>query len=274
MSPRRALSLVSALTLLLLALGLTLGGQQDAGPEHADLTQPPVAATVTPSSSSPFTASVTPTHDPPTRTAEPEEPTSTATRTRDAEPSAPGSPSTTATLTSATAAPQTSEQRSTAPAPTDSVVATTPGDQVAWVSLTAAGVDHPITPQGLSPQGTVNPPQGQVIWFTGYDRVEPGHLGTAVVAAHVSYRGVPDVFTGLHRAEPGDLVRVGYRDGIVMELPVVRTEIVDKGELQYSTTVWGANRSTRRVVLITCDDTYGYRPDGHRAANFVVVAEG
>lgn len=275
MSSSRALSLLPALTLLLLALGLALGGQQEAGPQaaaptqrHSDMATAPSATATEDAARSTRSgalatsaATATPTR---IRAGEPAPRTTTGTATAESSPTR--SPTTTSAPSSTAPASPTSAAATTA-------VATSPGDQVAWVSLAAAGVNDPVSPQGLSSNGTVSPPQGQVIWFTGYARVEPGHVGTAVIAAHVSYRGTPDAFAELYRTEPGDVVRVGYRDGTVLEIPVRRTEIVDKGELQYSTTVWGQNSSTRRVVLITCDDTYGYRPDGHRAANFVVVAE-
>ncbi len=274
---RRALSVLSALTPLLLVLACTVGDQQEAGPQAAPPTSrlpalhtSPAPATAADEAArsawslvgpkSAATAAATRTSPPTTGPA-----LRTATRARSAQQSPTRSP--TPSNARSTTAPASHLGRSGAPA------ATSPGDSVAWVSLTSASIHHPVIPQGLSAGGTVSPPQGQVIWFTGYRRVEPGHLGTAVIAGHVSYRGVPDVFADLHRVQPGDLVRVGYRDGTVMKLPVKRTEIVDKGELQYSATVWGENGSTRRVVLITCDDTYGYRPDGHRAANYVVVAE-
>ena len=37
--------------------------------------------------------------------------------------------------------------------------------------------------------------------------------------------------------------------------------------------VWGANSSESRLAIITCDDALGFRGDGHRVANFVVIAE-
>lgn len=51
------------------------------------------------------------------------------------------------------------------------------------------------------------------------------------------------------------------------------TDIIDKDELTTRKEVWGANKDTRRVVLVTCDDKLGFREDGHRTANFVAVAE-
>lgn len=148
-----------------------------------------------------------------------------------------------------------------------------PGDRAAWISIPAAGVEHPIGPQGLSADGTINPASGQVIWFSGYDRVEPGRVGTSVVAGHVTYGDRPDVFASLTDVQQGDSVQIGYDDGTVLDLTVVSTQLVDKNDLQHSETVWGGNSGVRRVAIITCDDALGLRDDGHRVANYVVIAE-
>jgi len=145
--------------------------------------------------------------------------------------------------------------------------------RVAWVEVRAVGIRTRVVPQGLSPDGTITPPQGTAIWFTGYGRVMPGRVGTAVVAGHVVAYGRPDVFAHLPDVRPGARVRVGYRDGAVLDLTVVRTKVVDKAHLSSDPDVWGSGVRTRRVVLITCDDALGFRADGHRVANFVAVAE-
>lgn len=73
-------------------------------------------------------------------------------------------------------------------------------------------------------------------------------------------------------------MRVGHEvritaDGVTRIFVVRRTAVVTKAALTHDADVWGANTSTRRIVLITCDDDLGYRPDGHRVANYVVVAD-
>jgi hypothetical protein len=146
-------------------------------------------------------------------------------------------------------------------------------DRVAWIEVGAVGIHTAVTPRGLSSSGTISPPRGTVMWFTESGRVMPGLVGTSVVAGHVAYDDVPDVFSTLPELRTGEKVRVGYEDGDVLVLTVTRTGIVDKKGLQTDQDVWGANSTTRRVVLITCDDALGFRSDGHRVANFVAVAE-
>lgn len=138
--------------------------------------------------------------------------------------------------------------------------------------IPTVGLKTPISPQGLR-DGKVNPGPGQVIWFTGSDRVRPGAVGTSVIAGHVVSNGEADAFATLQRLERGDDVILTYPEGERLRLEVTSTDTVDKQDLTTNEVVWGPNDDTRRVVLITCDDRHGFREDGHRAANFVAVAE-
>ncbi|PRY59495.1 hypothetical protein BCF74_10985 [Knoellia remsis] len=54
---------------------------------------------------------------------------------------------------------------------------------------------------------------------------------------------------------------------------VTATRVATKESVSQDSRVWGANSSVRRIALITCDDDGGYRADGHRVSNFVVIAE-
>jgi len=182
-------------------------------------------------------------------------PTASEVRTSDNTSSSPSTP---------TSSPTRSDPPSTPPSASD---------RVAWIEVGAVGIRTPVMPRGLSADGTISPPRGTVMWFTESGRVMPGLVGTSVVAGHVAYDDVPDVFSTLPELRTGEKVRVGYEDGDVLVLTVTRTGIVDKNGLQTDQDVWGANSTTRRVVLITCDDALGFRSDGHRVANFVAVAE-
>jgi LPXTG-site transpeptidase (sortase) family protein len=106
----------------------------------------------------------------------------------------------------------------------------------------------------------------------GYGRVKPGTVGTAVVAGHVVASGHEDVFADLSSVRVGNTVVV--KSGTTTRTYVVkRAEVVKKVALTHDVDVWGQNTATRRIVLITCDDDLGYRSDGHRVANYVVVAD-
>lgn len=121
--------------------------------------------------------------------------------------------------------------------------------------------------------GKINPPAGTVMWFTGYDRVAPGAVGTSVIAGHVAARGRSDVFAILSKVRVGDRVELAGTDGATRTFRVVRAGVVDKEKLTTDHAVWGPNSSVRRLAIITCDDAYGFRGDGHRVANYVVIAE-
>ncbi|HHU11481.1 MAG TPA: class F sortase [Intrasporangiaceae bacterium] len=127
-------------------------------------------------------------------------------------------------------------------------------------------------PEGLR-GGKVNPPAGTVMWYTGHDRVAPGSVGTSVIAGHVVAGGQPDRFAKLAEVSVGDTVEVTAQDGSTSTFTVVRAEVVDKEDLTTDADVWGANSSIRRLAVVTCDDAHGFRGDGHRVANFVVIAE-
>lgn len=147
-------------------------------------------------------------------------------------------------------------------------------DAPSWVSVETAGLtEEPIAPEGLTPQGTINPDQGEAIWFAGSDRVVPGQVGTAVIAAHITYHSEPDVFYDLGEVVEGDVVTIGYGNGDTREFVVTLTQQVSKEGLQRMPAVWGDQQDVARVALITCDASLGLRADGHTKANFVAIAE-
>lgn len=157
---------------------------------------------------------------------------------------------------------------------TDDPVASTAADAPAWIDIPDAGVDrHPIVGRGVSDDGSIDPDQGQIIWYTGSGTVMPGELGTAVVAGHVEYYSQPDAFARLHQLRPGDELTLGEADGDEVHLTVRETTTMSKADLQTSDLVWGDQKERRLVALVTCDDALGMRPDGHRVANFVALAE-
>jgi len=140
------------------------------------------------------------------------------------------------------------------------------------LSLPAIGLATPLISGGVDSSGKVSPPAGRAIWVRGYGRVKPGDVGTAVVAGHVVASGHDDIFAHLSSVRVGNKVVV--RTGTTTRTYVVRrAAVVKKAALTHDADVWGPNTSKRRIVLITCDDDLGYRSDGHRVANYVVVAD-
>jgi LPXTG-site transpeptidase (sortase) family protein len=145
------------------------------------------------------------------------------------------------------------------------------GSQI-LLEIPSIGVEERMRPEGLV-GGKISPPAGDVIWFTGYGRVKPGQVGTSVIAGHIVANGRPDAFYNLDKLHRGSVVRLRDAAGTTITLKVVQTLTIDKRQLQTSQSVWGGNTTVRRIALVTCDDALGLRPDGHRVANFVAIAE-
>src|SRR5690606_11867294 len=57
-----------------------------------------------------------------------------------------------------------------------------PSETPVRLDIPTAGISVPLSGAGLTEDGEINPPQGEVTWYTGHDRATPGRLGTAVIA--------------------------------------------------------------------------------------------
>lgn len=111
------------------------------------------------------------------------------------------------------------------------------------------------------------------MWFDGNDRAAPGERGTSLIAAHVKYGDDDDVFARLDEVEVGDELTLVGPDGATQRWQVSVVEVLDKGELQRDERVWGPQHEVARLALVTCDSSLGFRDDGHRVANRLVLAE-
>lgn len=193
---------------------------------------------------------------------------------RDGEPvPAAAAPAATSRAPSPTASPDSPTPTATpTPLPTSTPKPKAPSTDGLRLRIPAIGLDHAMRGGGLAANGTIDPAPGTVMWFKGYDRARPGRVGTAVIAAHVATGNRPDVFADLADVDVGDTVEV-FEDGRSVTYRVTRAGAIDKKKVTTDQTVWGANDSRTRLAIITCDDAYGLRNDGHRVANFVVIAD-
>jgi LPXTG-site transpeptidase (sortase) family protein len=153
------------------------------------------------------------------------------------------------------------------PAPTKA-----PATDGVRLRIPAIGLDQMMHGAGVSSEGRIDPDPGTVMWFQGFDRVRPGSVGTAVIAAHVVSGGRADVFANLADVAVGDKVEV-YENGRTIAYRVTRASVIDKNAVTTDQEVWGPRGSRSRLAIITCDDALGFRSDGHRKANYVVIAE-
>jgi LPXTG-site transpeptidase (sortase) family protein len=140
------------------------------------------------------------------------------------------------------------------------------------IRIPEIGLDHVMHGEGISSNGTIDPEPGTVMWFEGFERVRPGAVGTAVIAGHVSTGDTRDVFADLADVDVGDTVQI-WNDGASIGYRVVRASAINKDEVTSDPAVWGSKVSGSRLAIITCDDAFGFRGDGHRVANYVLIAE-
>jgi hypothetical protein len=201
-----------------------------------------------------------------------------------APPAAPTTPTTAApviTPTTATPTPAT-----TAPAPATTVA---PAPEIATHDATLgalastrgavpvavdAGVDAiisgPVVAAGVD-QATGElavPADAAVVAWYEYGP-SPGEVGSAVLAAHVDWHGVPGIFFRLRELQAGDPVTVTMSDGTVRGFHIVDSRLVDKPELP-RTEVF-ARTGAPTLTLVTCGGEFDSSTH-HYLSNVVVTA--
>jgi hypothetical protein len=133
------------------------------------------------------------------------------------------------------------------------------------------GVDHPLVPVGLEPDGTMEIPEDvqEVGWYD--PGVRPGENGSAVLSGHVDSRTQGrGAFFELGRLDVDDLIVVTTRDGSEQQWRVVARTRYPKDELPVEELfVWGGDEP--RLVLITCGGDFD-RSTRHYTDNVVVHA--
>jgi LPXTG-site transpeptidase (sortase) family protein len=137
------------------------------------------------------------------------------------------------------------------------------------VVIPVIGVDAPLVPVGLRPDGAMNTPEfGFAAWYE--PGPVPGQPGPAVVVAHVdSKEKGPDVFHRLRELRAGDLVSVHYPEG-TRTFAVTGAEQVAKTKLP-AERIW--NPTGDPVLrLITCGGAFDRRA-GSYLDNVIVYAD-
>ncbi|HET9653991.1 MAG TPA: sortase [Kineosporiaceae bacterium] len=134
--------------------------------------------------------------------------------------------------------------------------------------IPSVGVDAPVEPVGLAPDGSIAAPDGWQVagWYRGGPR--PGQGGGAVVVGHVDSRSGPAVFFRLALARPGDPVFVDRADGTSARFRVTGRLQVAKDRFPadlYSPTLQPA------LLLVTCGGPFD-AATGHYRDNVVVSA--
>lgn len=183
---------------------------------------------------------------------------------RIAAPSQPPSTSSTTTI-----GPSTTSQPApiaNLPAPTSAIAQV--GTPTA-VQIPTIGVDSPVIPLGLLPDGSLEAPEDYHVagWYE--DGPEPGEAGASVIAAHVDSKSGPAVFYRLKDLKPGDLIAVLANDGGVTRFSVDSIQQFPKDEFPTELVYTPTLEPTLR--LITCGGDFD-RGEGHYRDNIVVFA--
>jgi hypothetical protein len=120
------------------------------------------------------------------------------------------------------------------------------------IRIDTIGVDAPVIPVGLEPDGGMEIPEDvqEIGWYS--PGVRPGELGSAVLSGHVdSHVQGRGAFFELRQLGVDDLVTVTHADGTERTWRVVAREQYAKDQLPIDQVfVWGGDRE--QLVLITC----------------------
>ncbi|MEU4260440.1 class F sortase [Streptomyces argenteolus] len=141
------------------------------------------------------------------------------------------------------------------------------------VEISSVGIEAPVVPRGLDPDGAIEPPPyakpGTVGWYGS--GTEPGTEGAALFVGHVDTETKPAVFYGLSAAQPGEKVRVSRSDGSVAEFTIDDVQVFTRERFD-AQKAYGPRKDGRAELrLITCGGTYDHDSRAY-TANVVVSA--
>jgi LPXTG-site transpeptidase (sortase) family protein len=117
------------------------------------------------------------------------------------------------------------------------------------------GVDAPVTPKGLRPDGFMDTPDGpkDVAWYVFSAR--PGMSGNAVLSGHLDYHDYgAAVFWRLKELQQGDLIEVRLDDGSVLRYQVSLKLSYDARTAPVPDIIGPTSKEV--VTLITCGGTF------------------
>jgi LPXTG-site transpeptidase (sortase) family protein len=134
----------------------------------------------------------------------------------------------------------------------------------------ASFIDGPVVATGVDPTTSelAVPADASVVAWYQFGPA-PGQAGSAVLAGHVDWHGVPGIFFKLRQLASGDPVSVTMSDGSVLAFHVVDTRMVDKPELP-QTGVF-ARTGDPTLTLVTCGGQFDSSTH-HYLSNVVVTA--
>jgi len=175
-----------------------------------------------------------------------------------------GGSSPAAELRAATPAPRAAARPTTTAEPTGTpspVVTAAPARLV----IPKIGVDAPVTPKGLRPDGFMDTPNGpeDVAWYVFSAR--PGMGGNVVLSGHLDYHDYgAAVFWRLKELQQGDFIEVRLDNGSVLRYQVSLKLSYDARAAPVAEIIGPTGKEV--VTLITCGGTFdsGSRNYSHR----------
>lgn len=140
-----------------------------------------------------------------------------------------------------------------------------------WLAIPALGVEAPVAPVGLTPDGTAVqlPPDAATVGWYRHGPL-PGEEGSALLVGHVdAVPARPGVFFRLRTLEPGARLVVRQADGSERWFDVVARRIYGRDELPAD--LLFAREGGPILTLVTCGGAFDGA--GRRySANVVIVA--
>lgn len=138
------------------------------------------------------------------------------------------------------------------------------------VSAGDDAVSGPVVPTGVNPStGELDlPTEAKVVAWYRYGPT-PGAPGSAVLAGHVDWHGVPGIFFRLRELHAGDAVAVTMSDGSVQSWTVTDVRLVAKPELPVAEVFSRIGPPT--LTLVTCGGSFDSKTHHYRS-NVVVTA--
>lgn len=138
------------------------------------------------------------------------------------------------------------------------------------IRIPAIGVDAPIDPVALKPNGDMETPDfGRAGWYEKGPK--PGEDGPAVVVAHVDSKSGPDVFARLKQLKRGAKIQITDKAGKTYTFAAQRSQQVAKTQLP-AQEIWGPTDGPA-LRLITCGGAFDPKTS-HYVSNVIVWADG
>jgi LPXTG-site transpeptidase (sortase) family protein len=133
-----------------------------------------------------------------------------------------------------------------------------------------AAISGPVVPTGVNPStGELDlPAEAKVVAWYRYGPA-PGAPGSAVLAGHVDWHGVPGIFFRLRELHAGDAVSVTMSDGSVQPWTITDVRLVAKPELPVADVFSRTGSPT--LTLVTCGGSFDSSTHHYRS-NVIVTA--